>query len=237
LTDPAPAPAAADEGAAPRFDSFELRFLLMLSFTAGVFDATAFIGLDSVFVANMTGNVVLVGLGLTAPGLTVSGPLVAIGAFVIGAALAARSGLGARTRLQLLQLTLVVEGVLLVPAILLAIGYDGGHDLTRLLIIAALAAAMGSRNETMREIGVPEIATTAQTVRLATIAGEEFRGGGRGPAARRRIGAVVAMLAGAIVGGWLAVETDLVWPLVLLLTIHLVSGAGLIVRGRGSRHA
>ena len=220
------------EGSGPRFGGFELRVLILLSFTAGVFDASSFVGLDKVFVANMTGNVVLVGLGLTAPGFTLGGPLVALAAFVVGAAVAGRRGAAGRSRIELLQQTVVVEAVLLVPAIVLAIGYDGAHDLRRLLIIAALGLAMGSRNETMREVGVPELATTAQTVRVATFAAEEAHRAGFGPRARRQLGAIVAMLIGAAVGGLLAVETDFVWCLALLLAIHVAVGTVLFVRDR-----
>ncbi len=52
----------------------EVRVLLLLTFTAGVFDAISFVGLDQVFVALITGNILLIGFGLSEPGLTIGGP-------------------------------------------------------------------------------------------------------------------------------------------------------------------
>src|SRR3954451_21122807 len=64
--------------------------LLLLALTAvtGVVDAVSYIALGHVFVANMTGNVVLLGFALAgAPGLSVLAALVALAAVLTGAAL------------------------------------------------------------------------------------------------------------------------------------------------------
>jgi uncharacterized membrane protein YoaK (UPF0700 family) len=221
------------ESAAPTVGPFERRVLLLLMFTAGVFDAVAFLGLDKVFVANMTGNVVLLGLSTVSDELNFDGPLVALLAFLAGAFLAGRWRRGSGDPLTHVRRTLFVESALLLPALVLAIGYDG-EQLPRLLILAAMGASMGARNETMREIGQPEIATTAQTVRIATIAGELGRGHGLGVVGRRRLGAVVALLAGAVVGALLVVETELVWALAFLLVVHLAVGTVLWRRARAA---
>jgi uncharacterized membrane protein YoaK (UPF0700 family) len=196
-----------------------------------VFDAVAFLGLDKVFVANMTGNVVLLGLSTVSSELTFDGPFVALLAFLAGAFAAGRWRRGSGDPLAHFRRTLAVESTLLVPAVVLAIGYDG-QQVPRLLILAAMGASMGARNETMREIAQPEIATTAQTVRIATIAGELGRGAGLGVVARRRIAAVIALLAGAVVGAVLAVETEVAWALAFLLAIHLAVGLLLMTRAR-----
>jgi len=202
-------------------------------FTAGVFDAVAFLGLDKVFVANMTGNVVLLGLSTVSDQLNFDGPFVALLAFLAGAFCAGRLRRGSGDPLVHFRRTLLIESALLVPAIVLAIGYDG-EQLPRLLILAAMGAAMGARNETMREIGQPEIVTTAQTLRIATIAGELARGRGVDEVARRRIAAVLALLGGAVVGAVLVVETELVWALSFLLAAHLIVGVVLARRARAS---
>ena len=62
--------------------------LLGLTVVTGVDDAVSYIALGHVFVANMTGNVVLLGFALAgAPGLSVSASLTAMGAFLAGAAM------------------------------------------------------------------------------------------------------------------------------------------------------
>src|SRR5689334_13361826 len=61
--------------------------LLGATFLTGVVDAVSYIALGHVFVANMTGNVVLLGFALAgAPGLSLGASLVALGAFLAGAA-------------------------------------------------------------------------------------------------------------------------------------------------------
>src|SRR5438270_7859854 len=61
------------------------RALLVLTFTSGLVDAASYLGLGHVFTANMTGNVVLLGFGIAGSGdLPVVGPLVSLGAFLVG---------------------------------------------------------------------------------------------------------------------------------------------------------
>src|SRR6186713_1255265 len=68
-----------------------LGLMLALTFTTGIVDAVGYLGLDRVFTGNMTGNVVILGMGLAgADGLPVVGPAIALLAFVGGAALAGR---------------------------------------------------------------------------------------------------------------------------------------------------
>ena len=68
--------------------------LLALTFVTGLIDAASNLGLGRVFAANMTGNVVLLGFGLTdAAGLPVVAPIVALVAFLAGAAVGGRLAL------------------------------------------------------------------------------------------------------------------------------------------------
>src|ERR1700679_4300349 len=69
--------------------------LLALTLTTGLIDAASYLGLGHVFTANMTGNVVLLGFGLAnAGGLPVVAPLVSLGAFLLGAGIGGRLGVG-----------------------------------------------------------------------------------------------------------------------------------------------
>src|ERR1039458_1915704 len=60
--------------------------LLALTFLTGVVDATSYLKLGHVFVANMTGNVVFLGFALAgAHGLSITASLLALAAFLAGA--------------------------------------------------------------------------------------------------------------------------------------------------------
>jgi uncharacterized membrane protein YoaK (UPF0700 family) len=64
-----------------------VRLLLVMTFVTGAVDAVSILRLDHVFVANMTGNIVFLGFALAgAKGFSVSASLVALAAFLTGAA-------------------------------------------------------------------------------------------------------------------------------------------------------
>ncbi|KAH2775500.1 hypothetical protein KXW38_001910, partial [Aspergillus fumigatus] len=74
-------------------DQTRLRLWLMmvLTFVTGLVDAVGYLRLDRVFTGNMTGNIVILGMGLAGgDDLPVVGPLAALGAYVAGAAVAGR---------------------------------------------------------------------------------------------------------------------------------------------------
>src|SRR5882724_8963501 len=92
----------------PREDAALVLLLLAMTVVTGVVDAVSILRLGHVFVANMTGNVVFLGFALSgASGFSVLASLVAVGAFLVGAAIGARSHAG--TERQLLARTATVE--------------------------------------------------------------------------------------------------------------------------------
>src|SRR3954467_12690809 len=65
--------------------------LLALTVVTGLVDAVSYLGLGRVFVANMTGNVVFLGFASGgAKGFAIAASLIAIVAFMLGAAIAGR---------------------------------------------------------------------------------------------------------------------------------------------------
>lgn len=65
--------------------------LVVLTFVSGLVDAVSYLGLDHAFVANMTGNVVFLGFALAGDReLSAPATLLALGAFVVGAGAAGR---------------------------------------------------------------------------------------------------------------------------------------------------
>src|SRR5258708_39104220 len=67
--------------------------LVALTFITGLVDAFSYLVLGRVFVANMTGNVVLLGFALVgAPGFSVAASVVSLASFTVGAAAGGKVG-------------------------------------------------------------------------------------------------------------------------------------------------
>jgi uncharacterized membrane protein YoaK (UPF0700 family) len=98
-----------------------LVLMLALTFTTGIVDAVGYLGLDRVFTANMTGNVVLLGFAAAgAPGFSVAASLASLGAFLVGAVGAGRLVHRLSGRRPLLLAALVIEGGLVAIACVVA---------------------------------------------------------------------------------------------------------------------
>jgi uncharacterized membrane protein YoaK (UPF0700 family) len=200
--------------------------LVFLTLTTGLVDAVSYLGLGHVFTANMTGNIVILGFALAgAKGFSVSSSLLALGAFLLGAAGGGRIGasMAKGPRRKWLLTVAVVETVLLLAAAVAARGLHlVASDSSRALVIALTAIAMGLRNATVRRLAVPDLTATVLTLTLTGLAADSWFAGGANPRPIRRIGAVAAMLAGAFLGGVMVLHSGLVWPLVVAATITIL---------------
>ena len=183
--------------------------LVSLTVVTGLVDAFSFLVLGHVFVANMTGNVLLLGLSLVGvPGFSAANSLIALAAFMLGGLAGGRffGVLGDRRGWHLASTTAVEVVLFAIAAILvLAVGVPvrpGDHD----VLIVLLGIAMGLQNATARALAVPDLSTTVLTQTIAGLAADGSFGAGRGSHAGRRLVAVAAMLVGAIVGGELALH-------------------------------
>ncbi|WJV50574.1 YoaK family protein [Streptomyces flavofungini] len=189
--------------------------LFALTAVSGFVDAVTFLGLGRVFAANMTGNVVVIGFAAAgAPGFSVVGSLVSLGAFLVGAAGAGRlaRALRGRRRATWVRAALAGEAVLL--GVTTALAFAGAADATYALI-ALLALAMGLRNGTVLKLNVPDLTTTVLTRTLTGLAAESRLAGGTDRLAVRRVGATLAMIAGALPGAWLVLRHGIGWPLLV----------------------
>ena len=208
--------------------------MLILTVVTGVVDAASYLRLGHVFVANMTGNIVFLGFALAgAQGLSAITSLVALAAFLLGAAVGGR--LGARSgehRGHLLRAGSAAQSLLLVVA--LAVGVAVSEPLSsgaRYALLVPLALAMGVQNASAQRLAVPELTTTVLTRTLTGIASEASLAGGPGAKLGRRALAVGAMLIGALAGGLLALHVSIVAALAVALGlagavgiwVHLVS--------------
>jgi uncharacterized membrane protein YoaK (UPF0700 family) len=203
------------------------RVLLALSFTTGLIDAVSYLGLGRVFTANMTGNVVLLGFGITGTGgLPVISPLVSALAFLVGALgggmLATR--IAQQRRRHVVSALGIEVAFLLVAAGLAAIINVRANTVSGDSIVALLALAMGVRNATVRKLSVPDLTTTVLTMTLTGLAADSPLAGGSGRGAARRLAAVGAIGLGAIAGA-LMVRSGLVLP---LLVAAALAAAGLV---------
>ncbi len=142
--------------------------LVALTFTSGAIDALSYLGLGRVFTANMTGNMVLLGLALgRVEGLEVLRSATAFVGFAAGVVIGARVIGRPRDREvwpERVTLALAVELLLLVC---LAIGWllSGANPVRPWLqlLISLSAAAMGLQSAAGARLAVPGVATTYVT--------------------------------------------------------------------------
>ncbi|MET9700453.1 YoaK family protein [Streptomyces sp. NPDC006529] len=191
--------------------------LIALTFVSGLVDAVSFLGLDHVFVANMTGNVVFLGFALAGDReLSAGASAVALGAFVVGALAAGRLG---RTRepAALAGPLVAVQAALVGAAF--ATRQGGGGQLA---LVVLLALGMGLQNGVVHRLAVPDLTTTVVTRALTGLAADRW-----GPASARRLITVLTLLAGALTGGALTLDRDprgaLALATALLLAVALTA--------------
>jgi len=203
------------ENASP--EKFRLMLMMALTLVTGVVDAVGYLGLDHVFTGNMTGNVVILALALAgAANLPTLGPLVALGAFLLGAAVAgftlqsSPKGWNRRVTLLLTAGCIALSGTAAISLILEDVGWQS----IGVIIAAVIAMHMGSQALIARHLGVRDMTTVVITSTMTSLAGESLVGKQRPRLLNRRLGAVLAMFAGAAIG-------------VLLLQIHFSVPIGL----------
>ncbi|WP_412864817.1 YoaK family protein [Cellulomonas sp. 179-A 9B4 NHS] len=183
-----------------------LVLMLALTFTTGIIDAVGYLGLDRVFTANMTGNVVILGMALAgADDLPVLGPAVALVGFMAGAALGGRvlrrSAAGWTHRSTTTFGTTGFMAVLLGVASLVAHPEEG--TAWGVAVTTLLAVAMGLQAAAARRLAVKDVTTVVVTSTLTGLAADSRLAGGTGDSWARRLLAVVLILAGAGVGALL----------------------------------
>ncbi|CAM5286538.1 YoaK family protein [Streptomyces griseorubiginosus] len=205
--------------------------LLGLTVVSGLIDAVSYLGLEHVFTANMTGNVVVLGFAAAgAPGFSVAHTLTSLGSFVVGAMAGGRVAvrLGSGSRRTWARLTLAAEAVLLGVSAVVAYAAPGATA-TAYTLIAVTAFAMGLRNATVRRLGIPDLTTTVLTMTLTGLAADSRAGGGPGTRSPRRTASVVAMVVGAGAGAWLVLHQGLALPLAIaagLVAVLAVAASG-----------
>jgi uncharacterized membrane protein YoaK (UPF0700 family) len=197
--------------------------LLALTFLTGVVDAVSILALGRVFVANMTGNVVFVGFALAgAAGFSLAASLSALAGFVVGALVGGRLVGRYPGRPGLIRADVAFELLSLALALLVAaVAGDDIDALSRDVVAALAAIAMGAQNSVVRALKVPDLMTTVLTMTLTGIVAD-IRTAPRHVLIRRVL-AVATMLVGAVVGALLVIHVSAVAGLVLAVGVLAVT--------------
>ena len=200
------------------------RALLVLTFTAGLVDASTYLGLGHVFAANMTGNVVLLGFGIAG-----AGGLPVRRAARVARLFSARRGARRQARRRGWRLARIVASGSRSRSrrrcssrrrcIAATVHPRAGHASAD-LVIGLLALGMGLRNAVVRALGIPDVTTTVLTMTLTGLAASSPWAGGDGRGSARRVAVVLAMLFGALAGA-LLLKTG--------ITLVLAVGAALTI--------
>ena len=206
--------------------------LVGLTVLTGLVDAVSYLTLGHVFVANMTGNVVILGFAIAgASGFSIPASMTALVFFAAGSAVGGALSIrlaDRRSRLMVLA-GMVKLGLILVAAIIAAAAGAGVSTTgaTRFALIALLAVAMGIQNAVARKLAVPDLTTTVLTLTTTGIFADAKFVGGPGSKLGRRGISVLAMFLGALVGAVLVLKVStwvaLLPALAIVLTVVVVA--------------
>lgn len=138
--------------------------LMLLAVAAGSADAWSYFGIGHSFVANMTGNTVLIGVGIVRENGDWHHPLISLCGYAAGAVAGAL--LTRRVRPETIW-PRAVSWTLLLEAALISVAEAGralinhaGHFADPNLLLAAVAFAVGMQSGAMLQMKIPGVATT-----------------------------------------------------------------------------
>jgi uncharacterized membrane protein YoaK (UPF0700 family) len=199
--------------------------LVLLTLTTGAVDASCFLHLGNVFSSVITGNLILLGVAAAtqSSSLAIHGGTALAGYSVgvlIGAPVATRRARSGETWPLSVTVTLAAEFCVLAA-------FSAGWELTggrpgstgELLLIAALAVAMGIQSAAVRELG--GMSTTYLTGTLTAVVAE-LATRDRKPGVARSLGVLAAIVSGAAAGGVVAERAPAWLPAVILAPLAVV---------------
>ncbi|MFA5331390.1 MAG: YoaK family protein [Methanoregula sp.] len=148
-----------------------------LAFVGGFMDALTFLFIGGVFSGMMTGNLILLGVGLVAPQVSFIHPWVnaiAIGAFVLGVALAGllpfRPGRGrALVAAEIILLSCAAAALFSTGPAQVSASGTVTHSTGTVIAIVCAAGAMGIQTTLINRIGSVPVSTTFMTSTLIRI--------------------------------------------------------------------
>ncbi|HEV2324099.1 MAG TPA: YoaK family protein [Terracidiphilus sp.] len=144
--------------------------LIVLAVSAGSADGWGYFGLGHAFVANMTGNTVLVAMSLLGYQSDLAQRAIAMGCYVLGVVLAAlltRQVRQGTTWPRQVSATLLLESILLIGAEIawIAVLHHSAHAAifpgqAHNLLLGAVAVAIGMQSGAMLQLRIPGVVTT-----------------------------------------------------------------------------
>lgn len=190
--------------------------LVLATIATGTVDGVSYLGLHHIFVANMTGNVVFLGFALAgAEGLTVWAPVLAIGAFIVGARL--ETLLARRIEgnpAKRLSRAVGMHALFVAAALAVSIAGDPARTGIQATLILLLGCGMGFQNGVVRKLALPDLTTTVLTMTVTGLAADRA-----GKATLRRVLSIACILAGAFSGAWLYLHHGVSGALTLALVL------------------
>lgn len=218
-------------------DARRVTVMTVLTVLAGAVDAVSFLTMGKVFCALQTGNVLFLSFAIAGEGeVPVARPVIAMGAFVAGAAAASvlMEWLAERGRAWF-QAGLTGEAVLLLSAGVLALAKHGTGAVAAeddRLTVALVALAMGVRASTALRVHVPGMPTLLSQTAIAALVNdvsERPRAALRGLSAKQRLARTrwTATVGGIFVGG--ALGTLLLVPLGTGRALLVIAAAVLLL--------
>ena len=200
--------------------------LLVLTLVTGVIDAISILTLGRVFVANMTGNVIVTGFAIAGvPEFSLVTSLAALIAFLLGAAAAGLLIDRISDRGALLRAVVSVEWLLLAGCLLMVLVWPpvvGSTPTPTVAVAVVAAAAMGMQNAVARRIAVPDLNTSVISMSMIGLAADHTHSP-RETVLRRTL-AVCSLLVGAVVGAVLVRTAGAAAAFTLILV--LLAGVG-----------
>ena len=198
--------------------------LLVLTLVTGVIDAISILTLGRVFVANMTGNVIVLGFAIAGvPEFSLVTSLAALIAFLLGAAAAGLQIDRISDRGALLRAVVSVEWLLLAGCLLMVLVWPPVVGSTPTVAVAVVAAAaMGMQNAVARRIAVPDLNTSVISMSMIGLAADHMHSP-RETVLRRTL-AVCSLLIGAVAGAVLVRTAGAAAAFTLILV--LLAGVG-----------
>jgi uncharacterized membrane protein YoaK (UPF0700 family) len=215
--------------------------LLVLAASAGSADAWSYFGLGHAFVANMTGNTVILGLAVFQDHGDMLHPAIALGCYAAGAMLGSLFTGGVRPGTvwaRAISWTLMLEALLLLAAEAgwIAIHLHINHSPSLELLLGTLALAIGMQSGAMVQLKIPGIVTTYITGTWTTMLGGLVRLRGQEQQqtqeTEKRLAMQAAVLTAyflsAVLAGWLFRHLPLAVGVLPGLSVLLVAVHGLI---------
>jgi uncharacterized membrane protein YoaK (UPF0700 family) len=207
----------------------------VLSFIAGSVDVIGFLGLETLFIAHITGNLVILAARTAAGEHASTAHLLSVPVFIIAlfaarllAATLDRSGISTLRPLLLLQF-LFLAGFL---AIWIAVGFSADPNTVAMIFAAMLGVSAMAVQNILVQISLKEAPSTAvmttNLTRLVVDLGEILLGrdpGSRAKAverARRTAIAIAGFIVGAGLGAWCQAHVGL-WSLVMPTSLALAA--------------